>query len=258
MRFALEVRQGRQKALEFAQVLETIIASHDGEVVGTDGEAPDMVLAVGGDGTMLAAVQLALRSDVPVLGFNLGTIGFLTEAEPGQADTVIRRLITGEFEVEERMTVSASVGERTATGVNDVVVEKVDSQRLIDLEVKIDGAPFLTYRADGLIVSTPTGSTAYSFSAGGPLVDPLLEALVLAPVAAHSLFDRPLVMPASSQIEITVGTDRPVKVSVDKISLGHLAIGDTVAVVRGSAPARFVTFGNRKFPALVTDKFGLR
>ncbi len=258
MRFALEVRQGREKALEFAQVLEDIIASHNGEVVGTDGEAPDMVLAVGGDGTMLAAVQLALRSDVPVLGFNLGTIGFLTEAEPGQADIVIRRLITGEFEVEERMTVSATVGERTATGVNDVVVEKVDSQRLIDLEVKIDGAPFLTYRADGLIVSTPTGSTAYSFSAGGPLVDPLLEALVLAPVAAHSLFDRPLVMPASSQIEITVGTDRPVKVSVDKISLGHLAIGDTVTVVRGSAPARFVTFGNRKFPALVTDKFGLR
>jgi len=258
LRFALEVRQGRDKALEFAKALESIIDSHGGEVVSTGSGVPDMVLAVGGDGTMLAAVQVALRSDVPVLGFNLGTIGFLTEAEPDQADTVIRRLIAGEFEVDERMTVSATVGERTATGVNDVVVEKVDSQRLIDLEVKIDSAPFLTYRADGLIVSTPTGSTAYSFSAGGPLVDPALEALVLAPVAAHSLFDRPLVVPASSQIEITVGTDRPVKVSVDKISLGHLAMGDTVAVARGSSPARFVTFGNRRFPSLVTEKFGLR
>jgi len=124
--------------------------------------------------------------------------------------------------------------------------------------VKIDGSRFLTYRADGLIVSTPTGSTAYAFSAGGPLVDPELAALILAPVAAHSLFDRPLVVPASTQIEITVGTDRPVKVSVDKISLGHLAMGDRVVVARGASPARFVTFGDRKFPALVTEKFGLR
>jgi NAD+ kinase len=258
LRFALEVRQGREKALQFAAILESIIASGGGQVVGGGAGECDMVLAVGGDGTMLAAVQIALRSDVPVLGFNLGTVGFLTEAEPEQAETVVRRLIAGDYQVDERMTVRASVGDGTATGVNDVVVEKVDSQRLIDLEVNIDGSRFLTYRADGLIVSTPTGSTAYSFSAGGPLVDPALEALVLGPVAAHSLFDRPLVVPADTQIEITVGTDRPVKVSVDKISLGHLAIGDTVSVARGESPARFVTFGDRKFPSLVTEKFGLR
>ena len=258
MRFALEVRHGREQALDFAAVLKAIIDANGGEVVDSGSEAPDMVLAVGGDGTMLAAVQAALRSDVPVLGFNLGTIGFLTEAEPDQAESVVQRLMAGDFEVDERMTVSATVGDRSATGVNDVVVEKVDSQRLIDLEVDIDGSRFLTYRADGLIVSTPTGSTAYSFSAGGPLVDPDLEALVLTPVAAHSLFDRPLVVPSSTRIEITVGTDRPVKVSVDKISLGHLAMGDRVTVARGSSPARFVTFGNREFPALVTEKFGLR
>jgi NAD+ kinase len=258
LRFALEVRQGREQALEFAAVLKTIIDATGGEVVDTVAGEPDMVLAVGGDGTMLAAVQVALRSDVPVLGFNLGTIGFLTEAEPSQAETVVRRLTAGDYLLDERMTVSATVGDKTATGVNDVVVEKVDSQRLIDLEVSIDGSPFLTYRADGLIVSTPTGSTAYSFSAGGPLVDPDLDALVLAPVAAHSLFDRPLVVPASTQIGITVGTDRPVKVSVDKIGLGHLAMGDRVLVARGSSPARFVTFGNQTFPSLVTQKFGLR
>jgi len=258
LRFALEVRQGRERALEFAAVLKEIITTNGGEVVGNGSEAPDMVLAVGGDGTMLAAVQIALKSDIPVLGFNLGTIGFLAEAEPDQVESVVQRLMAGDFQLDERMTVSATVGERSATGVNDVVVEKVDSQRLIDLEVKIDGSRFLNYRADGLIVSTPTGSTAYSFSAGGPLVDPDLEALVLTPVAAHSLFDRPLVVPASTQIEITVGTDRPVKVSVDKISLGHLVMGEQVRVARGSSPARFVTFGNRKFPALVTEKFGLR
>ena len=258
MKFALEVRQGREKALEFATVLRGLINSAGGEVVDPATGGPDMVLAVGGDGTMLAAVQIALRSEVPVLGFNLGTVGFLTEAEPDQAESVVRRLMSGDYQLDERMTVSASVGDASATGVNDVVVEKVDSQRLIDLDVTIDGDRFLTYRADGLIISTPTGSTAYSFSAGGPLVDPDLDALVLAPVAAHSLFDRPLVVPASTQIEITVGTDRPVKVSVDKISLGHLAMGDRVLVAKGSSPARFVTFGNRNFPALVTEKFGLR
>ncbi|HEY6628004.1 MAG TPA: NAD(+)/NADH kinase, partial [Acidimicrobiia bacterium] len=258
LRFALEVRQGREKALEFAEVLKSFISAAGGEVVDAAAGAPDMVLAVGGDGTMLAAVQVALRSNAPVLGFNLGTIGFLTEAEPDQAESIVRRLIAGDYEVDERMTVSATVGDATATGVNDVVVEKVDSQRLIDLEVTIDGQRFLTYRADGLIISTPTGSTAYSFSAGGPLVDPDLDALVLAPVAAHSLFDRPLVVPSGTQIEIRVGTDRPVKVSVDKISLGHLVMGDRVLVGKGSSPARFVTFGDRNFPVLVTQKFGLR
>ena len=258
MRFALEVRQGREKALEFATVLKGLITSAGGEVVDPVTGAPDMVLAVGGDGTMLAAVQIALRSEVPVLGFNLGTIGFLTEAEPDEAERVVRRLMSGDYQLDERMTVTARVGDASATGVNDVVVEKVDSQRLIDLEVTIDGDRFLTYRADGLIISTPTGSTAYSFSAGGPLVDPDLDALVLAPVAAHSLFDRPLVVPSGAQVEVRVGTDRPVKVSVDKISLGHLAMGDRVLVAKGSSPARFVTFGNRNFPALVTEKFGLR
>lgn len=258
MRFALEVRQGREKALDFATGLKSMITSKGGEVVDTVTGVPDMVLAVGGDGTMLAAVQAALRFGVPVLGFNLGTVGFLTEAEPDEAETVIRRLLAGDYQLDERMTVGAIVNEKAATGVNDVVVEKVDSQRLIDLAVSIDGSRFLTYRADGLIVSTPTGSTAYSFSAGGPLVDPKLDALILAPVAAHSLFDRPLVVPASSHIEITVVTDRPVKVSVDKISLGNLAVGDRVAVARGSTSARFVTFGNRTFPSLVTEKFGLR
>jgi NAD+ kinase len=258
LRFALEVRQGREKALEFAKVLKNLIAAAGGEVVDAAAEVPDMVLAVGGDGTMLAAVQIALRSNAPVLGFNLGTIGFLTEAEPDQAETIVRRLVAGEYEVDERMTVTATVADSTATGVNDVVVEKVDSQRLIDLEVTIDGQRFLTYRADGLIISTPTGSTAYSFSAGGPLVDPDLDALVLAPVAAHSLFDRPLVVPSGTQIEIRVGTERPVKVSVDKISLGHLAMGDRVLVAKGASPARFVTFGDRNFPVLVTQKFGLR
>ena len=163
----------------------------------------------------------------------------------------------GPFELDERMTVNAVVKGKSASGVNDVVVEKVDSQRLIDLTVTIDGTRFVTYRADGLIVATPTGSTAYSFSAGGPLVDPDLDSLILAPVAAHSLFDRSLVLPASASIDISVGRDRPVKVSVDKIALGNIGSEDTVQVRQGAEAVQFVTFGDRSFPALLTEKFEL-
>jgi NAD+ kinase len=141
--------------------------------------------------------------------------------------------------------------------VNDVVVEKIDSTRLVNLEVVIDGSHFATYRADGLIVATPTGSTAYSFSAGGPIVDPSVDALVLTPVAAHSLFDRPIVLPADAEISITVRRDRPVRVNVDKEVLGHIGDGERVSIGRGSRPARFVTFGTTSFPGLVRDKFEL-
>jgi NAD+ kinase len=216
-----------------------------------------MVLGVGGDGTMLAAARLALHDNVPVLGFDLGTLGFLTEAEPADLDRVIPRLIGGDYEVEERMTVAARVGDTHEVGLNDVVIEKVDTTRLVSLDVVIDGTHLVTQRADGLIVATPTGSTAYSFSAGGPLLDPALQALVVTPVASHSLFDRSIVVPGSSRIEVTVTKDRIVRVNVDKGGLGQLAEGGKVEIHSGERPSRFVTLGERSFAALIREKFGL-
>ncbi|HJQ77066.1 MAG TPA: NAD(+)/NADH kinase [Acidimicrobiia bacterium] len=256
MNFELHIRTGRSHIEEFADRLGDHIVAAGGAVV-FDSERPDMVLAVGGDGTMLAAVHSALRWDVPVLGFNLGTLGFLTEADPDEVEQVVGRLVEGDFEIEERLTVSASTGNDPLIGINDVVVEKVDSTRLISLEVVIDGTLFTTYRADGLIVATPTGSTAYSFSAGGPIIDPRVDALVLTPVASHSLFDRPMAIPADSTITATVTRDRPVRVNVDKSALGPLGEGDTVTIRKGPKPARFVTFGGPTFPGLVREKFGL-
>lgn len=206
---------------------------------------------------MLGAVRRSLTWDVPVLGFNLGTLGFLAGAETGELESVVERLMSGEYEVVERTTVEARVGGNSAVGVNDVVVEKVDSTRLVSLDVAIDGAPFVTYRSDGLVVATPTGSTAYSFSAGGPLVDPRVHALVMTPVAAHSLFDKPMVLPDYSVIDVTVSRDRLVKVNVDKTDLGQLSEGQTVQIRRGERPARFVSLGSSAFPLVVKDKFGL-
>ena len=256
MKFALEVRYGREQASQFASRLEERIRSAGGSISAED-EPPELVVAVGGDGTMLAGVRRALEHDVPVLGFNLGTIGFLTEAEPEAIDEVVDRLIDGLYEIDERMTISATVDGVTSSGLNDVVIEKIDSQRLVELAVSIDGTPFVTYRADGIILATPTGSTAYSFSAGGPLLDHAVEALILTPVAAHSLFDRSIVLPATSTIEVRVVRDRPVHVTVDKNDLGRIVEGELVTIRKGSSPARLVSLRPRSFASLVRSKFDL-
>lgn len=257
MKFALQVRAGRPAATEFAESLTAEIERAGAKVVTDEETEPDMVVAVGGDGTMLAAVGRSLAWDVPVLGFNLGTLGFLTEADPPDVRAVVERLVAGDFDVDERLTLAASIGGVRAVGINDVVVEKIESTRLVNLNVVIDGAPFAHYRADGLIVATPTGSTAYSFSAGGPLIDPRVSAMVMTPVAAHSLFDRSLVLPETARIEVTVSGDRLVEVNVDKCDLGELGDGEKVTIEKGDIPARFVSFRTRAFPGLVKDKLGL-
>lgn len=257
MKFALHVRTARPAAEQFSVRLARELAQAGAEVSDDPESPPDMVLAVGGDGTMLAAISQAVTWDVPVLGFNLGTLGFLTAAEPGELSPVVERLVSGDYQVEERLTVSAAIGAVHATGINDVVVEKVDSTRLVSLAVMIDGSDFATYRADGLITATPTGSTAYSFSAGGPIVDPAVDALVLTPVASHDLFNRSIVLPATSKVDVTVITDRPVRVNVDKRDLGEIGEGETVRISKGARPARFVSFGTSTFPGLVRAKFGL-
>ncbi|MFP3913567.1 MAG: NAD(+)/NADH kinase, partial [Actinomycetota bacterium] len=203
---------------------------------------PDMVVAVGGDGTMLAAIQVAIAHDVPIFGFNLGTIGFLTESEPEELPRVVESLVSGDYETVPRMGIRASLNGTTVTGLNDVVVEKIDTLRLVHLEVSVDGEPFLTYRADGLIIATPTGSTAYSFSAGGPLVDHSIEAILMTPVASHSLFARTMVLSPDSVVEVRVRRERPARASLDKVPLGEAQEGDVVEVRRAPGALRFVRF----------------
>lgn len=256
MRILLELREERPAVADFSRELVATLEDHQVSVT-TEVDDADMVIAVGGDGTMLSAVAIAHGADLPVLGFNLGTLGFLTTAEPNDLESVVSRLANGEFEIEDRMTVAAHIHGDTFHGVNDVVIEKVDNQRLVELEVEIGGVAFATYRADGLIVASPTGSTAYSFSAGGPLVSPAVDAMVLTPVAAHSLFSRSIVLPAEQEVIITVHRDRAVKVSVDKQNLGELGDGDRVSVTRGVRPVRFVIFGASSFAGLVKHKFDL-
>lgn len=269
MKLGLVVHEGRSDVVDFARRfvdavdktgMSVVADSQVAGLVGGDdisSGTPDMVVAVGGDGTMLAAVQVALEYDVPVFGFNLGTIGFLTEIEPSELDPVVAALGDRDFEIAPRMGIRAVLNGVAAQGLNDVVVEKVDTLRLIHLEVEVNGDRFITYRADGLIIATPTGSTAYSFSAGGPLVDHSIEAILMTPVAPHSLFGRTVVVAADSDIRVRVGRDRPARVSLDKITLGQAAHNDVVEISCAPNPVRFVRFRPHSFARAVTDKFGL-
>ena len=218
----------------------------------------DLVVAVGGDGTVLEAAHAAVGLSVPVVGVNLGTIGFLAEAEPDELDETIANLAAGRFRIEDRNTIEVQLPDGTrGLGINDVVVEKIDSQRLVVLDVEIDGERFLRHRADGLVVATSMGSTAYSFSAGGPLMDPRVDGILITPVAPHSLFDRSLVIPSDSVVVITVADDRAVRVSADGRELGSMNEGDRCVIGPGPTPTRFVRMRREGFPGRVTRKFRL-
>jgi NAD+ kinase len=218
----------------------------------------DVVVAVGGDGTVLEAVRLALAADLPVLGVNAGHLGFLTAVEPALLDDALDALAAGAWSESARMTLVTSLpGRPQAAGINDVVVEKAVSQHIVKISVAVGQERLVTYRADGVLVATPTGSTAYTFSAGGPLLDPSLEALALTAVAPHNLFSRPMVFHPDVRLRLTVEDDRPARVNVDGLTLGLLTPGEEIEVARGGRRARFVELWPRNFAVSVREKFHL-
>ena len=222
----------------------------------------DVVISLGGDGTMLRAVDIAYESGVAVLGVNVGQMGYLTEVEPADFEAALDRLVDGDYEVVERMVLEITVeSDSRARGrwfaLNEAVLEKVHTGRLARLEVDINGTFFTTYAADGVIVATPTGSTAYSFSARGPIVSPRHRCLLLTPVSPHMLFDRSLVLSPEEVVRFTVCDDRSVVLTADGRELGELAAGDAVSCRGGDRSARIVTFGPRDFHQILKAKFGL-
>jgi NAD+ kinase len=222
----------------------------------------DLAISLGGDGTMLRTVDLVYESGAAVLGVNVGQMGYLTEVEPDGLQRALQLLLDGEYQVDERMVLEVSISSSGSTGgrwwaLNEVVLEKGRSSRLVRLSVDINGTFFTTYAADGVIVATPTGSTAYSFSARGPIVSPRHQCLLLTPVSPHMLFDRSLVLDAGEELQFTVDEPRGVLLTLDGIELGLLGLGDTVTCTGGRKPARIVTFGVRDFHQILKVKFGL-
>lgn len=215
------------------------------------------IVGVGGDGTVLEASARALSEGLPVAGINVGRVGYLAEFEVAEIDSLAAAIAGDSLSIVERMTLSVEHEGRTATAVNDVVVEKVISQRIIEITVSISGHEFARYRTDGIIVATPLGSTAYSLSAGGPVVDPDLEALVLTPIAPHSLLSRSLVISADADVSVIVDDERPARINLDGREFAEVPPSGRVVVQRGQRTARFLTLGRHPFPQAVRHQFGL-
>jgi NAD+ kinase len=223
----------------------------------------DLVVTFGGDGSILRAVELIGESGIPLLGVDFGVLGYLTEVHPADARRSIQRVLAGDHEFEDRMLVLVET--RFADGqqaerhvaLNEAVVERAAEANTLRLAVHIDGEFFTTYAVDGLIVATPTGSTAYAFSAGGPIVDPTHQAVLMTPVSPHMLFDRTLVLSPGTELTVTVDGHRPASLSVDGRRIAMLGDGDAIVCTASARPVRLITFGPRRFHRVLKEKFGL-
>jgi NAD+ kinase len=223
----------------------------------------EIVFALGGDGTLLRAAELARPAGAPLLGINLGRVGFLAEAEISDLDQAVRDVVDRAYTVEERLTVDVTAelhGEVLAESwaLNEVTVEKSAPERMLELMVAVDDRPLSRYGCDGVICATPTGSTAYAFSAGGPVVWPQVNALLVVPISAHALFSRPLV--AAPDCKISIGVDPYTSRAVlccDGRRVFDLPPGARITVRRGATPVRVAQLRPRAFTDRLVAKFEL-
>lgn len=226
-------------------------------------EGTEVALVLGGDGTLLRAAEMARPVSVPLLGVNLGRVGFLAEAEQESLDRALDSIVARTYDVEERMTVDAVVrsnGDVVARtwALNEAVVEKQLRERLLEVVLEVDGRPVSGFGCDGVMCATPTGSTAYAFSAGGPIVWPQVQALLLVPSNAHALFARPMVISPESSVAIEISPDGPPGVlDCDGRRVSSVPPGARVELSRGALPVRMVRLDGRPFADRLVRKFDL-
>ena len=243
-------------------------ATGEGEllVLGRDAEVGELelVIVLGGDGTILRAAELARGGSAPLLGINLGHVGFLAESERDDLASAVGRALERDYLVEERMTLAVRVKLGAEViyetwALNEATVEKASRERMLEVVIEVDGRPLSSFGCDGVVMSTPTGSTAYAFSAGGPIVWPSLDALLLVPLSAHALFARPLVVGPNSSLAVEV-LDRTQGVGVlwcDGRRAVDLPRGARVVARRSSTPVRLARLHPGPFTDRLVNKFAL-
>jgi NAD+ kinase len=242
---ALVERAGHHVILERDTALELGAHGYGVMSIAELGAAASVALVLGGDGTMLGIARQLAPYDVPMIGINLGRLGFMTDVPFHDAADVITKILGGEYEVEERSLLKASIVREDAVmlealALNDVVVARGAVSGMVELSVTVDGRFMYNQRSDGLIVATPTGSTAYAMSAAGPILHPRLAGLILVPIAPHSLSNRPIALPDDVHIEITVTGGREVSANFDMQAYTALQHGDRVTIRRSPRPIRFL------------------
>ena len=220
-------------ALPDAAASLQVRAVNDAEISAT----ADLIIAVGGDGTMLHAARLTGHGQVPLLGVNRGRLGFLADVSPAEMLENLEQILGGDYSREKRLQLDAKItsldgSERTAVALNDIVLQRRETGRMLDFETRIADRYVNTHAGDGIIMATPTGSTAYALSCGGPILEPLLDAVVVVPICPHTLSDRPIVVPSSLDIAVKLlhRPDTKAEVSVDGHSLGELEPDDSLLI----------------------------
>ena len=219
----------------------------------------DLIVVLGGDGTLLSMARSVGDQGVPLLGVNLGGLGFLTATTLEEMFPALEAWLGGGMAIDERMMLTARVLRQGRLfceygALNDVVITKSAMSRIIDFSVSVEGQFATAYRADGLIISTPTGSTAYSLSAGGPILDPGMDAIVLTPICSHTLTNRPIVVPATQRVEVAILTDQEVMVTMDGQVGVNLRARDAVEVRQAAARIRLVRFPQQSFFSVLRAK----
>ena len=227
----------------------------------------ELMVVLGGDGTILRGAEWVLTSDLPLLGVNLGHVGFLAEAESSEIDSIVEHIVAGSYTVEERSTVQVTLRECTSGevvwssyAINEVSIEKAARERMLEVVVEVDGRPLSRWACDGVLVATPTGSTAYAFSAGGPVIWPGVDALLLVPLSAHALFARPLVLGPTSTvvIELIEASSTHGVVWCDGRRSAELETGMEIEVRQGPHKLRLARLSEAPFTDRLVNKFGLR
>lgn len=221
-------------------------------------ERADLLVALGGDGTVLRAMRLAAEHAVPVLGVNLGKLGFLAEVDVADLAAALTAISESRFGVEGRAALDVIVGNERFCAFNDAVVVRVPGEGNADVELAVEGTHFVSYAADAVIVATPTGSTAYNFSAGGPIVDPSVGGIVVTPSSSHSVFNRSIIVDPSQCLTLTLMSSAGrLAVEIDGQVATYAVAGDTLSVTSRAGAAQVVRLGNRTFYERARRKLGI-
>ena len=262
-RFATEVMDwltDRDVAVRLDDLTAQRLQRHDLACSPDAWQKVRFVITLGGDGTILTAARMTAPYHIPILGVHMGRFGFIAEAHPNTLFGQLQRVLDGDCKIEERMMIHSEIWRdeqcvQKSLGLNDAVV-KSGSSGLLDLELFLQGARFATYPADGIIIATPTGSTGYSLSAGGPIVEPTVQALIITPICPHTLSARPLLIPCDGEIEILLATDGgDVHFKMDGVDPYNVRHGDRVIVRRAEYTTCLITLDNASFYRKVRDRY---
>ena len=248
------VRYGQQAAAFFRQ---RQIAAFNPQAEETP-DKPDLIVTFGGDGTLLIGARYAMKYDVPLLGINLGTVGFLTEEDPAHLEEALESICEGKFQTESRslLRITDRKTGKIHFALNDAVITRGGYARLIRVDASVNGREYGTFTADGIIVATPTGSTGYSLSAGGPIVEPGMNCMLVTPVCAHSTMHCPCVVPETSDIRLLLhpGREQTAVLQIDGMSMGSLSAGDEIHVTGTDRKVRLIRLHSYDFFGLVRRK----